>query len=392
MEEITDVSVHESDLWPNEHITGINEIDYNPYQRGTLHINGHRIRIKGVKRDERTRRKSETKRPFRIDVDLNAKKEAIRLCEDYIDDLFEKNNALAEDKAIVIFYNNYIMPHEKKLNIKWNAEHSRHRRIKGANKNQETEVRDKVLELLLGENVFKYYNDVLTKKISKGSIVYRYELKDLRNILAVSQTVGEEKDRLKIDFEADIITEDIYLRKTRELGHDNLQPLDERIRELWSEHLENPWTIDLSDDSQTPSWTKGRKLCKAENAYCLFGTFSDLKDKRGNHTYYLKKKQPYRVGIDLSTSVLEYLYLGGRRSIEDIATILSSTEPYDSLAKAINKLENMKLISKSKKTYKVTPLGRTAYKDVVERCLKDVTDYKGIYDALKNTATSHGII
>ncbi len=371
--------------------TGTNT-QYIPDNNGVIPNSGSPIRIKGVDRDARTRHKSEIKSSSRIDIDLNAKKEAIRLSEHYIDDLFEKNNAVTEDRARVIFYNNYIVPLEKMSDKKWNKEQSRHRRIKRAHKRQEREVSDKVYELLLREYAFNHYNDALNKKISEGSIVYRYEPADLRNIRIVPQTVGEEKEMLKIYLEGGIITEETYERKTKKLGNDDLQSLDEKKAELWSEYLAIPWLIVLNDDFQAPSWTKGRKLCKAENAYHLFGTLSDLKDKRGNPIYNLEKRPPHRVGIDLSTGILEYLFLGGRNSTEDIATILSATEPDNSLTKAINTLENMKLISKNRKTYKITPLGRTAYKDVVERCLKDISDHKGIYDALRNTATSYRII
>ena len=133
-----------------------------------------------------------------------------------------------------------------------------------------------------------------------------------------------------------------------------------------------------------------KQLCKAENAYSLFGTHPELKNKKGSHIYGTEKSKPHPIGIDLPASILECLYLEGQNSKTNIIDAFLKTESYKDVEGAINKLKSMKMISSKSEEIKITPLGRSAYEDTAIRAIEEVKD-KGIYNNLKSKAIIYGI-
>ena len=227
--------------------------------------------------------------------------------------------------------------------------------------------------------------------------------------------------------------------ETEKLLENDPQAFFERIEKLIKQHNSEPKAL---------LWTKGRKLCNAKEAYSLFDnnkehniitnlalydsptdiekifqedtTLTDWKDylstvhslkekeliktisrkgkttaeltEKGNGSYRLGKTPSYMIGIDLSTSILESLYFMGPKTKEEIINTFPTTESYKSMTKTIETLENMDLITKNKKKVEITLLGKTAYKDVVIRCLEDAESHKGIYNTFRNKAIELGII
>ena len=327
------------------------------------------INIKGWTRSKQKNRKgfgSKERGNVILDTkngNFNAKKEAFLLYGKFMHEIFETNHILDETEAMNLLHDTYIEPLNNVLNSLNNRRYNHLRRY--------NKRRFKLMEVLT--NSFNTFYPQVLKNNIESNLVYLYGLGEERKIC-----------RTKDAYSFFELSEDHYI-----IAQLALQGSPKDIDDIFEDICEEDRIIErdsfdsiISDMIEKNTITVKRKS-GAEIAELT---------KKGLLSYNLGKIPPYRIGIDLQTSILQELYLEGQKDIDKMTIIYQTTEPHDNIMNAIGILENMGLVS-SKNTVKITPLGRTVYENVIKRAIDDTREeYKDTSEMLKGTAIRFNII
>ena len=291
---------------------------------------------------------------------FNAKKEALKLYEKYINMIFETNLILNETDLENRLNETHIEPQMKKLT---QLSDKRYKHLRRYNK------RDFKLIEVLTENFNTLYPQALNNNIENNNIVFQYSVCEDNRHLCKTEYAYSFFER----------SEDHFIIAQLAL-HNTALNTDQIFEDICRE---DNVTIDLNTYHNIISNLKNQKVITTRNKSGK--NMAELTDK-GQSIYEFGKILPHKVGIDLSTSILQELYLEGSKFIEDLIVAYTDIESHEDLMNSISTLEDMKLIS-SKKTIRITPLGREKYENVIEKAIYDTKEeYIKTSDMLKDKA------